>query len=238
MALRTSAVLSLSIAAAMTLGGCSALDSLGLGSDSNTDDTAPTSEEVIEETPVLDAEAEAESEESEEVASELAPPTCDNLFSPGTVAELVDQERVSIGDTSEGMVGYGTTQTDLVSVLSSTRADVRVSCTWYLPASESVSVTSMAILGADAATTVSGVLTSLESNRSTLSGAAFWDIEQAASGESPDFIATESHVLIDTPCPSSLAEESCSVWISTNYTFGDATPLTRDAATHLGLLEG
>ena len=94
----------------------------------------------------------------------------------------------------------------------------------------------MAILGSDAATTVAGVLTSLESNRSALGGATLWEIPQAASGESPDFIATESHLLIETPCPSSLAEESCSVWITTNYTFGDATPLTRDAATHLGLL--
>lgn len=229
MALRLSALASLSLVAAVALGGCSAVDSLGIGSGDEVEDVAPTSTDVVEE---------AASPEIEATASELAPPACEDLFSPSQVAALVDQERVSIGDTSEGVVGYGTTQSDLVSVLSATRADVRISCTWYLPASESVSVTSMAILGSDAATTVAGVLTSLESNRSTLSGATLWDIEQAASGESPDFIATESHLLVEAPCPSSLAEESCSVWITTNYTFGDASPLTRDAATHLGLLGG
>ena len=232
MALRPSALLSLSIFAALTLSGCAALDSLGMGSPEDPAEVAPTSEEVVDDAPAADADV----VEPEAVVTELAPPACDDLFSAAQVAALVDQERISIGDTSEGVVGYGTTQTDLVSVLSSTRADVRVSCTWYLPASESVSVTSMAILGADAATSVAEVLTSLESNRSTLGGATLWEIPQAASGESPDFIATESHLLIETPCPSSLAEESCSVWITTNYTFGDATPLTRDAATHLGLL--
>ena len=234
MALRLSALASLSLVATVALGGCSAVDSLGIGSGDEVEDVAPTSTDVVEEA----ASPEIEATEPEPTASELAPPACEDLFSPSQVAALVDQERVSIGDTSEGVVGYGTTQSDLVSVLSATRADVRISCTWYLPASESVSVTSMAILGSDAATTVAGVLTSLESNRSTLSGATLWDIEQAASGESPDFIATESHLLVEAPCPSSLAEESCSVWITTNYTFGDASPLTRDAATHLGLLGG
>jgi hypothetical protein len=140
-----------------------------------------------------------------------------------------------MGDTSEGVVGFGTTNPELVTILSAVRSDVRISCTWYLPASESVSVTSIAILGGDAAAKVSGLLSGLETTRSDVGGGTLWNIAEATSGESPDFIATEAHFMVDTPCPSTLAEETCVVWVSTNYTFGAAQALTLDAASHLGV---
>jgi|TARA_B110000305_G_C19398248_1_gene618676 hypothetical protein len=141
-----------------------------------------------------------------------------------------------MGDTSEGVVGFGTTNPELVAILSAVRGDVRTSCTWYLPASETVSVTSIAILGSNAAKSVSGLLNGLDTTRSSTGGGTLWDIAQATSGESPDFIATESHFVVDAPCPTTLAEETCAIWISTNYTFGAARILTLDAASHLGVV--
>jgi len=160
----------------------------------------------------------------------LAVPGCDTLYSRELTAALVEQLRVNQGDTSEGAVGFGTTNSDLADLLSAVRFDLKISCTWYLPGSESVSVTSIAIVAGES------VLRILEATQSRNGAGILWDLEKPASQESPDFIATEAHFLVDTPCPSSLAETTCAVWVSTNYTFGQAQTLTVDAATQMGIL--
>lgn len=232
MALRARKALTLTLLGglAVGLGGCSVLDSLGLGAASD-----PAAIEGAADMTPPEAVAESPESVTTEVAEGIAVPTCDTLYSPAQTAVLLDEVRANMGDTSEGVVGFGTTNPELVTILSAVRSDVRISCTWYLPASESVSVTSIAILGGDAAAKVSGLLSGLETTRSDVGGGTLWNIAEATSGESPDFIATEAHFMVDTPCPSTLAEETCAVWVSTNYTFGAAQALTLDAASHLGV---
>ena len=236
MALRARAVVSLTLLGGLVvaLGGCSILDSLGLGA---TTDQAATPE-VSSEPSAPEGSSAEEAQELEEVTvapEGLTVPPCESLYSPVQTAALLEEVRVNMGDTSEGVVGFGTTNPELVAILSAIRSDVRISCTWYLPASESVSVTSIAIIGGDATDTVTGLLNGLDTARSSTGGGTLWTLDQAAAGESPDFMVTESHFVVATPCPSALAEETCAVWVSTNYTFGAAEALTLDAASHLGV---
>jgi hypothetical protein len=51
---------------------------------------------------------------------------------------------------------------------------------------------------------------------------------------SPDIDATEVHYLADIACPASVADPECVVWVTTNYSFGEARVLTLDAAAKLG----
>lgn len=216
--------------AALVLSGCSVLESLGLGSAEET---------VIEETvtEIVDGIQEGNPDETGAVddPSGLAVPTCDTLFSEAQTARLQNAGRINQGDTSEGDYGWGTTNLELVSVLKDARRDLRVSCTWPLPASESVSVTSVAIIGGDAEAEIRGVLAGTSATQRTVGGGDLWDIEKTTSEVSPDFIATESHFITQVPCPSSLADTRCAVWVTTNYAFGAAEDLTIDAATTLGI---
>jgi hypothetical protein len=132
-------------------------------------------------------------------------------------------------------VGYGTTNQDLVPLLTGVRSDLRISCTWYLPASESVSVTSVAIVSGEVLDDVAGVLQGVGAGSAEAGGGTLFTIDSATSDESPDYIATEAHFLVDVPCPASLAEDSCGAWVTTNYAFGQAQPLTLDAARTLGV---
>lgn len=219
------------VASAAVLSGCSVLEDWGL---------MPASESVVEEVAPTDG-AESTTEGEEAVAPEetgFVIPTCDELFSAAQTSALVDQARVSIGDTSEGDFGYGTTNPDLVGLLKNVRADLRISCTWYLPASESVSVTSFAIVNAEDASSIGATLGSVEAAQQQTGGGVLWNIDSTTSDESADFIATESHFLAPVPCPSSLAETSCTAWVSTNYAFGQAEGLTLDAAKNLGVFSG
>lgn len=228
-------LLSLSLCSAVVagLGGCAVLERFGV-------DVSPDPA-LTADTPLDSPGSDAESSLADETLMEMAPeglavPGCDTLYSPELTAALVEQLRVNQGDTSEGAVGFGTTNSDLADLLSAVRFDLKISCTWYLPGSESVSVTSIAIVGGDTASSVESVLRILEATQSRNGAGILWDLEKPASQESPDFIATEAHFLVDTPCPSSLAEATCAVWVSTNYTFGQAQTLTVDAATQMGIL--
>ena len=125
------------VASAAVLSGCSVLEDWGV---------LPAVESVVEDIATPDEAAPAEGEEAlgpEDTGFVI--PTCDGLFSAGQTSTLADQSRVNMGDTSEGDFGYGTTNPELVSLLKNVRSDLRISCTWYLPASESVSVTSLAV---------------------------------------------------------------------------------------------
>jgi len=169
--------------------------------------------------------------------SGIAVPTCDTIYSQAQTSALLGEVRVNIGETSEGDFGYGTTNRELVSVLKNVRRDLRISCTWYLPASESVSVTSVAIVSGDIETDVNRVLAASGATKEDLAGGVLWTFDSTSSNESPDFIATEAHFVTPVPCPSSLADTTCALWVSSNYAFGSARTLTLDAATQLGVLQ-
>jgi hypothetical protein len=228
-------LLSLSLCSAVVvgLGGCAVLERLGVD--------IPSGPELTADALPGSASPEVETTPAEETLTEMAPeglavPGCDTLYSPELTTALMEELRVNQGDTSEGSVGFGTTNAALAGLLSAVRFDLKISCTWYLPDSESVSVSSIAIVGGDTASSVENVLRALDATQTGNGAGILWDLEQTASQKSPDFIATEAHFLVDTPCPSSLAEAACAVWVSTNYTFGQAHPLTIDAAAQLGVL--
>jgi hypothetical protein len=216
------------VASATVLSGCSVLEDWGL---------VPAAESVVEDIATVDEAAEGEDALGPEDTGFVIP-TCDQLFSAGQTAALVDQSRVNMGDTSEGDFGYGTTNPELVGLLKNVRSDLRISCTWYLPASESVSVTSVAVVIPEDAASITAALGSSGATQQETGGGVLWIIDSTTSDESADFIATEAHFLALVPCPSSLAETSCTAWVSSNYAFGQAETLTLDAAKHLEVFSG
>jgi len=237
MSTRARVVAPIALASALVFGlsGCSVLEDWGVLNSADSVEEAPDAagEEAADtagETSTGEAEA-----ETEVVDEGLTVPTCDTLYSADLTAQLLEELRSNFGDTSEGNVGYGTTNQDLVPLLTSVRGDLRISCTWYLPASESVSVTSVAIVSGDVLDDVAGVLRGVGAGSAEAGGGTLFTIDQATSDESPDYIATEAHFLVDVPCPASLAEDSCGAWVTTNYAFGQAQPLTLDAARTLGV---
>ena len=237
MSTRARVVAPIALASALVLGlsGCSVLEDWGVLNSADSVEEAPDAagEEAAEATgETSTGEAEAETEVVDEG---LTVPTCDTLYSADLTAQLLEELRSNFGDTSEGNVGYGTTNQDLVPLLTGVRSDLRISCTWYLPASESVSVTSVAIVSGDVLDDVAGVLRGMGAGSAEAGGGTLFTIDQATSDESPDYIATEAHFLVDVPCPASLAEDSCGAWVTTNYAFGQAQPLTLDAARTLGV---
>jgi hypothetical protein len=211
------------LSAVIALSGCSVLEAVGIGQsvdapvdDVDTVEVAPAEEPV--ETPAAD--------------TGFVLPTCDTLYSTDQNAALLEQLRVNQGDTSDGDFGYGTTNLELVGLLKAVRGDLRISCTWYLPASESASVTSLAIIAPDAERTVAGLLAEAGALESSVGGGTLWTIESAAS---EDYITTEAHFMAPVACPASLAETTCIGWFSTIYSFGQAENLTVDAARNLGV---
>jgi hypothetical protein len=224
------------LASAVVLGisGCSVLEDWGVlnSADSAVEDVAPS-----EESTTMDSEGTAEGSEAEtETATEgLSVPTCDTMYSPELAATLVEELRTNVGDTSEGNFGYGTTNQDLVPLLKNVRSDLRISCTWYLPASESVSVTSVAIVSGTVLRDVTAILRASGAGSAEAGGGMVYTFDSTTSDESPDYIATEAHFLVDVTCPASLAEESCGAWVTSNYAFGKAQALTLDAARTLGV---
>jgi hypothetical protein len=230
--LRYALPVSLLAASALFLSGCSALETVGLAPES---EPVVSEEGVSPETEAGETPAEGEETPAAPTTADIAVPTCDTLYSAETVTALLNEVRVNQGDTSDGDYGFGTINRDLVSVLKSVRPDLRVSCTWYLPASESVSVTSVAIIGAEQIANVNRTLGASGATQSEAGGGILWKIDSATTENSPDYIATESHFVVGVPCPSSLAETQCAAWVSTNYSFGQAEALTIDAATTLGV---
>lgn len=96
-------------------------------------------------------------------------------------------------------------------------------------------MTSVAIVSGEVLGDVAAVLREVGAGSAEAGGGTLYTIDSTTSDESPDYIATEAHFLVDVPCPASLAEESCGAWVTTNYTFGQAQPLTLDAARTLGV---
>lgn len=223
--------LSALVGSVVLLSGCSVLEDWGV---------LPAVESVVEDIATPDEDA-APTELEEALTPEdtgFVIPTCDELFSAGQTGALIAQERVNMGDTSEGDYGYGTTNPELVGLLKNVRTDLRISCTWYLPASESGSVTSLAVVNPDEAAAVSAALESLGATQQETGGGVLWNIDSTTSDESADYLATEAHFLASVLCPSSLAETSCTAWVSTNYAFGQAETLTLDAAKNREVFAG
>ena len=237
MSTRARVVAPIALASALVLGlsGCSVLEDWGVLNSADSVEEAPdASSEAGADATGKTSTGEADAENGV-VDEGLTVPTCDTLYSADLTAQLLAELRTNVGDTSEGNVGYGTTNQDLVPLLTSVRSDLRISCTWYLPASESVSVTSVAIVSGDVLDDVAGVLRGVGAGSAEAGGGALFMIDQATSDETPDYIATEAHFLGDVPCPASLAEDSCGAWVTTNYAFGKAQPLTLDAARTVGV---
>ena len=226
--------LALPLVLALVLGsaGCSVLEGFGLGT--NTTTATVEADSTTDQSPDADTPADEETPAPEAVA-ELAVPTCDAMYSEAITTAFLDEERVSRGDTSDGDFGFGTTNIELVSALKNVRSDLHISCLWYLPASESVSVTSVAIIGGETRSTVELVLGETQASKQETGGGTLWTIDSTTSDVSPEYIATEAHFLADITCPSTLAETECAAWVTTNYAFGESTPLTLDAARQLGV---
>jgi hypothetical protein len=223
-------------ALALSLSACQALDSLvgGLGDQGaeTVDQAADTTDTTAEDAPTETAEA-----ETAEVTPERGPvPSCDTMYSDAQVVAFTEEGRVSEGDISADGYGYGTTNPDLVTVLAGVRNDLRISCTWYLPP-EFSSTTSMAILSTEAMAAVEGLLGEVADSQTALGAGQLWKLESSSSNISGEFIANESHYIVDTPCPSSLAETSCKLWVGSTNSAGSSEELTRDAATVFGALD-
>jgi hypothetical protein len=221
--------ISLLATTALVLSGCSVLEDWGLISPSG---------EVVELTPesVPDPSADAGAVPTSPGTADggFVLPPCDTLYSSGQNTALIDAGMFPFGETSEGDFGYGTTNLDLVKILQGIRTDLRISCTWVLQAGESASVTTAAVITADVNRDVRGLLTSGGGSGEEIGGGFAWTVESPLSEVSPDVEATEVHYLASITCPASVADEECFLWVSTNYTFGNARILTLDAATNLG----
>lgn len=212
---------------ALGLSSCSVLEDMGLW------ESSPAVVEEAPAEPAPEAGGDAGTTTPTPGTTGISVPACDAIYSPNQTQELLDQVRVSLGDTSEGNYGYGTTNQDLVGILKGVRQDLRISCTWYLPASESVSVTSVAIIGSETEAKLTSALATANAVQEAAGSGELWIIDEAFSEEAGDYIATEAHYVAEVPCPSSLADTKCAVWITTNYAFGQARTLTVDAATQM-----
>ena len=238
MSRRTGVFAPFALASAVILGlsGCSVLEDWGIlnSADSTTEESTSA-----EETPATETESSSETtteETEEEVVDEgLSVPTCETMYSADLSTTLLEELRTNVGDTSEGDFGYGTTNQELIPLLKAVRSDLRISCTWYLPASESVSVTSVAIVSGEVLGDVTAVLRASGAGSAEAGGGTLYTFDSTTSDESLVYIATEAHFVVDVPCPASLAEETCGAWVSSNYAFGEAQPLTLDAARTLGI---
>ena len=221
---------------ALGVSGCQALDGLVSGLGDNATDSATEVTEDTNATATEDTTEEATETETAEVTPEKGPvPSCDAMYSDAQVVAFSEEGRVSEGDISADGYGYGTTNQDLVGILANVRSDLRVSCTWYLPP-EFSSTTSMAILSSEGMAEVEAVLTGAADSQTALGSGQLWKFDSSSSNISGEYIANESHYIVDTPCPSSLAETSCKLWVGSTNSAGSSEELTRDAATLFGAL--
>jgi hypothetical protein len=221
-----------------SLSACQAVTDLvgnftGEPADTQTDSAV---EQPIDDTATETEEATEETEDAPEPETNQGPvPTCDTIYSDAQVVAFNEEGRVSEGDISADGYGYGTTNQDLVAILADARQDLRISCTWYLPP-EFSSTTSMGILSTENMSAVKSVLAESADSQSNLGEGMLWKFDASSSNISGEFIANEAHFIVDTPCPESLAETECSLWVASTNSAGSSEELTRDAATTFGAL--
>jgi hypothetical protein len=219
------------LAGVLTLSSCSVIDQL-VG---ETPDVAQVEE--ASEVDEVDSVDEAPVEETPEVvAEEDVVPDCDTMYSDGIVAAFADEGRELNTQNPSGGYGWGSVNQDLVSILEDVRTDLAVSCTWYLPASESGSTTTVAIIASELVPDIESALRANDGTSEPLGEGELWKLDQTSSNISGEFDANETHFLVSTPCPASLAEPECTLWIASTFSFGSSERLTRDAAEVLGKL--
>ncbi len=155
----------------------------------------------------------ASSEPSPSAEPAITLPECESLYSPALVATLESENRENQGDISaDGPGGVGTADPGIEAILSA--VPERVSCTWILPASESGSTTTVAVLD-DASRTA--LVASLATAGFASSTAPSGDL-YTLSVEQEFGTYTEAHLLTEQ------------LWFASVYAGGDATTLTLDAA--------
>ncbi|UYN83921.1 MAG: hypothetical protein KIT89_01410 [Microcella sp.] len=149
-------------------------------------------------------------------APAISLPDCDSIYSPALVAALEAEGRTSEGDVSAlGGGGWGTFDVGVEAILSAIPEAVH--CTWILPASESGSTTSIAMLDDASRTALVAAFAGGGFVASTAPGGDLYSI----TVEEEFITYTESHLL------------TAEVWIASAYAFGDASTLTLDAAAQL-----
>ena len=149
-------------------------------------------------------------------APSITLPDCDSIYSPALVAALQSEGRTSEGDVSaSGGGGWGSVDVGVETILSAMTDAVH--CTWILPATESGSTTSIAILDDTSRTALIAAFASGGFIASTAPGGDLYSI----SVEEEFITYTESHLL------------TADLWIGSAYAFGDASTLTLDAAAQL-----
>jgi hypothetical protein len=216
------------LAGVLTLSSCSVIDQL-VGETTEVeqvevvDDSDTTDDDAVEETP-------------EVAGEEDVVPDCATMYSAGVLAAFTDEGRELIPQDPSAGYGWGSVNQDLVRILQDVRSDLKVSCTWYLPASESGSTTTVAIIPSELLPDIESALRADQGARESLGEGTLWKLDQTSSNISGDFDANETHFLVSTTCPASLAEPECTLWISSTYSFGSSERLTRDAAEVLGKL--
>jgi len=216
------------MAGVLTLSSCSVFDQL-VGETPEVDQV-----EVVDD---VDTAEEAPVEEAPEVvAEEDVVPDCDTMYSAGVISAFADQGRELIPQDPQAGYGWGSVNQDLVRILQDVRSDLKVSCTWYLPASESGSTTTVAIISSEFLPDIESALRADQGSRESLGEGSLWKLDQTSSNISGDFDANETHYLVSTTCPTSLAEPECTLWVASTFSFGSSERLTRDAAEMLGKL--
>jgi len=217
------------LAGVLTLSSCSVIDQLvGETPAEQQLETANEGDVIEEEQPPEDPPA--------DVAEEDVVPDCDTMYSAGLLAAFTDEGRNLVSLDPAAGYGWGSVDTNLVKILQEVRSDLKVSCTWYKPASESGSTTTVAIISSDILPDIEEALRQSGASRETLEGGTLWKLDQTSSSISGEFDANETHFLVSTTCPASLAETECILWIASTFSFGSSELLTTDAAKVLGKL--
>lgn len=216
------------LAGVLTLSSCSVIDQL-VGETPDVEQV-----DVVDEGNAVD---EAPVEETPELAAEEdVVPDCDTVYSTGILSAFADEGRELIPQDPAAGFGWGSVNQDLVRILQDVRSDLKVSCTWYLPASESGSTTTVAIISSEFLPDIEEALRADSGARESLGEGTLWKLDQTSSNISGEFDANETHFLVSTACPASLAEPECTLWVASTFSFGSSERLTRDAAEVLGKL--
>jgi len=163
-------------------------------------------------------------------------PDCDTMYSDSVEAAFTEDGRLLLDDQSGMGYGWGSVNPTLVKILEGVRQDLRTSCTWFKPPGESGSTTTVAIIASDLVPEIEEALEADSGVPEDLGEGKLWKLDQTSSNISGEFDANETHFLVTTVCPASLAEPECTLWISTSFSFGSSERLTRDAAEVLGKL--
>ena len=229
------------VVAGFTLSGCATVEGLvgdvsalfGQDEPAATDSAEPPGTDNAQNADSEVVEQEAEATDAPAVVA--AVPACPDMYSAEQQSAFESEGRQPEGDRSGEGYNYGTTNQDLITVLEAVRDDLSVSCTWYLPP-EFGSTTTIAVVATERVGDVQTTLSGVADAETPLGDGTLWTLDSSSSNISGEYIANEAHFIAPTPCPQSLAETDCSVWITSTNSAGSSADLTRDAASVFGAL--